>query len=146
MILTGRPPKYTDPEKLEADIKAYFDHCESTKREFELKAGGTLTRYEEPPSMIGLALWLDVSKVALYKWLDGEYMEQVDERTKERFLYLLSRARDRIEQTTLARATTGDYQPKIAAMVLTNMGYEKPQDDRAVVVKIQGAGTDEWSK
>jgi len=146
VVVTGRKPKYTDPAKLKADIEAYFEHCESTKREFPMKAGGVLVRYEEPPSMIGLALWLDVNKSALYQWLDGAYMEHLDADTKEAFLDVLQRARDRIERTTLSRAQTGDYQPKIAAMVLTNMGYEKPADDRAVVVKIQGAGTDEWSK
>ena len=149
-MIVGRKPKYTDPDKLKADIEAYFQHCESTKREFEMKAGNVLVRYEEPPTMIGLALWLDVDKVALYKWLDGEYMEHLDADTKSAFLYTLSRAKERIEQTTLNRAQTGDFQPKIAAMVLTAMGYERPQDERQIVVKVEGANSNtaaaEWSK
>ena len=147
-MIVGRKPKYTDPEKLRRDIEAYFEHIESpeNKQDYELKSGSVITRYKQTPSMIGLALWLDVDKVALYKWLDGEYMEHLDDATKEAFLYTLSRARERIEQATLDRAQTGDFQPKIAAMVLTAMGYERPADDRAVVVKIQGGNGDEWAK
>lgn len=140
--------KYTDPEQLERDVQAYFDHVESpeNKQDYELKNGGTLTRYKQTPSMIGLAVWLDVDKATLYRMLDGDKMELLDEDVKIKMCDTLKRARDRIEQTTLDRAQSGDFQPKIAAMVLTAMGYEKPADDRAVVVKIQGAGTDEWAK
>ena len=140
--------KYTDPEKLERDVEAYFEHIESpeNKQDYELKNGAILTRYKQTPSMIGLAVWLDIAKPTLYLMLNGDGMELLDEHTKTAMIDTLQRARDRIEQATLDRASTGDYQPKIAAMVLTSMGYEKPQDDRAVVVKIQGSDASEWSK
>ncbi len=140
--------KYTDPEQLERDVKAYFDHVESpeNKTDYTLKNGAVLTRYRETPSMIGLAVWLDIAKPTLYTMLNGEGMEMLDDSTKKAMIDTLSRARERIEQATLDRAQSGDFQPKIAAMVLTAMGYERPQDDRAVVVKIQGANADDWSK
>ena len=140
--------KYTDPEKLERDVEAYFKFVESpeNRKEYPLKNGGTLIRYNTTPSMIGLAVWLDIAKPTLYTMLNGEGMEMLDDSTKKAMIDTLSRARERIEQATLDRSQSGDFQPKIAAMVLTAMGYERPQDDRAVVVKIQGAGTDEWSK
>lgn len=140
--------KYTDPEQLERDVQAYFEFVESpeNRKEYPLKNGGTLIRYNTTPSMIGLAVWLDIAKPTLYTMLNGEGMEMLDDSTKKAMIDTLSRARERIEQATLDRAQSGDFQPKIAAMVLTAMGYERPADDRAVVVKIQGAGTDEWSK
>jgi len=141
------PMLYT-PEELERRIAEYFELCEASKKELELKSGDIVTRYMKPPSMVGLACHLGVSRQALYMWLDGEYLERLDGEAKTRVLDMLSRARDRIETITIERSMTGDYNPKIAAMVLTNFGYTKADEDKAVVIKLEGAGADaqSWSK
>ena len=146
-----RPPKYQGRiDELERRIAAYFDHIESGKRELELKSGDVLIKYDEPPTVIGLCCELDISRQAFYQWLDGEYMEGYSTDEKERILYMLSRARDRIERATVTSASRGDLNPKISAMLLTNMGYERPQDERQIVVKVEGANSNtaaaEWSK
>ena len=142
-----RQPKYQGRiDELDRRINAYFERCESGKRELVLKSGDVLIKYDEPPTVIGLCCELDIGRTAFYAWLDGEYMDGYSADEKERILNMLSRARDRIERVTVASASRGDLNPKISAMLLTNMGYEKPQDDRAVVIKFQGAGADEWSK
>lgn len=58
----ARPPKIKPGTNIEQMVENYFEHCENTKEVRELKNGDTRIRQEQP-SMIGLAVWLDVSRL-----------------------------------------------------------------------------------
>lgn len=53
-------PCFTDPVDLQQKVDAYFEHCENSRTERELKNGDIRVR-QESPSMIGLAVWLHCS-------------------------------------------------------------------------------------
>ena len=94
--------------------------------------------------MIGLAVWLGISKVTLYSYIRGE-IEGAD----ERIVSLLSRARDRIEEHVVQAAANGDYDARIAGLVLSGYGYGKPQEEQTVTVRVQAATpkeVDDWSR
>jgi hypothetical protein len=84
----------------------------------------------------------------VYLWLDGQHLERFAEDVRKEIIDMLSRARDWVEEVTLERALTGDYNPKIATMVLTNFGYTRSDEDRGITIKLEGAGADaqSWSK
>ena len=50
-----------NPETIEQQVQDYFKHCEESVEIRELKNGDKRIR-KESPSIIGLAVWLDVDK------------------------------------------------------------------------------------
>nr|DAX12954.1 MAG TPA: DNA packaging protein gp3 [Caudoviricetes sp.] len=141
--MMGRKCVLRDAKAIEKRVQAYFDHCDSTRQERTLKSGDLRIR-QEHPSMIGLAVWLGISKVTLYSYIRGE-IEGAD----ERIVSLLSRARDRIEEHVVQAAANGDYDARIAGLVLSGYGYGKPQEEQTVTVRVQAATpkeVDDWSR
>lgn len=143
------PLAFSDPKELDSKIEAYFSHCENTADTRQLKSGDIRIRKQQP-TMIGLAVWLGCSKDTLYSWISGEHKANISEADSKAISALLSRTRDRIENSLLHAALEGDVDPKIAALVLYNYGYtNKTQEDATVTVRVQAApGVDvaAWSK
>ena len=144
------PPSFTDPSLVREKVSEYIDKCKNSRREFELKNGSVAVRFEEPATMIGLAVHLGVSKETLYSYMSKEPKQGVDDKIINEIGDCLMRARDEIESMTLSHAAVGDYDPKIATLILNGFGYNyKDESKPQVLIKIQGANNqevDEWSK
>lgn len=101
--------------------------------------------------MVGLARFLGVHKAVLYTYIDEEEKRGLDPEEAHAISELLQDARERIEQVTLSRSLSGDYDPRVASRILSGFGYtEKTEGDgNSVLVKIQGASSadvEAWSK
>jgi len=144
------PPALTDPSLVREKVDEYLEQCRNSRREFELKNGSVVVRYEQPATMIGLAVHLNIRKDVLYSYLNKEPKQGVDDTIINEIGDCLARARDEIESMTLSRSAVGDYDPKIATLILNGFGYAyKGDQNNTVLVKIQGANSDEvdeWSK
>jgi hypothetical protein len=64
----GRPPKYTEPEVMQADIDAYFALCEQNK---------------SPKTIMGLALALDMCRDTLCEYAKQGAFSDIVKRAKD---------------------------------------------------------------
>jgi hypothetical protein len=99
----GRPPKFKNPQDLEAKIKEYFDSCWVDKViETENKETGETTttniRYQDRPyTVAGLASYLGfLSRQSMW-----------DYEQKEKFSYLIKEARIKIEMNVEEQLISG---------------------------------------
>lgn len=141
-----------NPETIEKQVREYFKHCDESVEVRELKNGDKRIR-KESPSIIGLAVWLDVDKGTIYNLMDKDYIETVtvySDEDKKLIFNTLSRARERIEQSLLQRAIDGDCDTRIASLLLSTYGYTQKVDaGGAITVRIDGATGDDagdWSR
>ena len=154
----GRPRVIKSPEWLEEKIAEYFQKCDDSKEEIILKSNDKRIR-QELPSMVGLAVYLGVSKASLYEYLDGKYDSDDSDadngnadKYTEQYSDILARARDRIELETLNAASNGDTDSRITLARLAKFGYSTKieQDTKTeLTVKWEGVGTsdiDAWGK
>lgn len=144
------PAAFTDPSKLRQQIDNFIQLCESSRREIQTRNGDIKVRYDKPASMVGLADYLGVAKDTLSSYLSGERKHSIPEDIQHQITAELARARTTIERITLEHAATGDYDARIASMILGGMGYTSKTDDApTVVVRIEGArakDVDDWSR
>lgn len=116
---TGRPPKYTEPEVMQAKIEEYFESC---KGEFLTDADGNmrLDKYSmpivvgaRPPTVTGLALALGFTgRQAL-----------LDYQGREEFADIVTRAKSRVEQYCEERLFDKDGQRGAAFALSHNFGW-----------------------
>ena len=96
----GRPPKFKNKEELQVLIDGYFEDC---------------TVRERPPTIAGLAYWLDVDRRTIY------YYEKRDE-----FFHTIKRARDKIimniEEELILKGNSGTI------FLAKNYGYTDKQE------------------
>lgn len=96
----GRPPIYKNKEELQVLIDGYFEDCAVRER---------------PPTIAGLAYWLDVDRRTIY------YYEKRDE-----FFHTIRRARDRIimniEEELISKGNSGTI------FLAKNYGYTDKQE------------------
>lgn len=146
----AKPLFFKSVDEVQQKVAEYFQTVEDSRREFPLKNGSVQVRYEKPATMIGLAVWLHIRKDVLYDWMEyRERQGKLSEEEQNRITDILRDARDRIEAMTVERAAANDYEPKIATLILNGFGYSKQDDQRAVLIKIEGAGNaevEDWSK
>lgn len=90
----GRPKKYTEIEKLQMKINAYFDLCDSL---------------EKPYTMSGLALALDMDRKTLFNYSKDE-----------QFFPTIKKAKARVEEQLEENALMGKYNPTFAIFNLKN--------------------------
>lgn len=139
------------PGQLQSKIDAYFDHCESSADVRQLKSGDVRVR-KQWPTMVGLALWLDIHKDTLYKYLNGEYpTEWIDDKglsdiekhnIKRAYTDTLARARQQVEMSTITAAANGDIDGRIAQLLMHQWGYKSDPIDNTGTVTIQWQGVD----
>ena len=113
--------------------------------------------------MVGLAVYLGISKTSLYEYLDGKYDEPIDsidsnsdkgygQGYTERYSDVLARARDRIELETLNAASNGDTDSRITLARLAKFGYStkvETESKTELTVKWEGVDTSDieaWGK
>lgn len=96
----GRPPLYNSPEELDELIQKYFEDCE---------------RRERPPTIAGLAYWLEIDRQTIYNYSN-----------KDKFFGTIKKARDRIimniEEELITRGNGG------TVFLAKNYGYTDRQE------------------
>ena len=126
----GRPPLWTDPAQLEADIQAYFDECEEGREVTELTKRGEVVTYtkQRPPTLEGLADNLGTTGSTLRRYAK-----------RDEFYPIISRARNRIYRSWIERGIDGSYNPKIVALVLAanNRDYNISQQHDITVTTVE---------
>lgn len=133
-----REPAFSDPAELAEKVEAYFQHCEETKKVYELKNGDVKIR-QEFPTMTGLAVWLRCSRETLYSYINQEERpDSLDSETIKKLSDTLSYARNRIAMSLSQTSMSGDADPKIASLLLNAMGETQPEVQNTVNVIIQG--------
>ena len=133
-----RDPAFSDPVELAEKVEAYFQHCEETKKVYELKNGDVKIR-QEFPTMTGLAVWLRCSRETLYSYINQEERpDSLDGETLKKLSDTLSYARNRIAMSLSQTSMSGDADPKIASLLLNAMGETQPEVQNTVNVIIQG--------
>lgn len=146
----GRPRRIQSAEWLNERIAEYFAKCEASKREITLKSNDVRIR-QELPSMVGLAVFLDIPKSTLYDYLEGKYDDRTEADT-ELYSDILARARDRIELVTLDAACNGDTDSRITLAKLAKFGYStKVETESKATLTVQWEGADmaevnKWGK
>lgn len=114
--------KYT-PDELEAKVEEYFEYCKENK--VEAIVGKTVVMVSTPPDIVGLSLFLGISRETLYRYLHGDYRGDTGdsrENTQQRVCDILTRARDRIIQDAYQGASLGRYNERITQLRLGRMG------------------------
>lgn len=131
-------PAFSDPVELAERVEAYFQHCEDSKKVYELKNGDVKIR-QEFPTMTGLAVWLRCSRETLYSYINQDAKEDsLDSETLKKLSDTLSYARNRIAMSLSQTSMSGDADPKIASLLLNAMGETQPEVQNTVNVIIQG--------
>lgn len=144
----GRPRIIKSPEWLTERIADYFAQCAASRREITLKSNDIRIR-QTLPSMVGLAVFLGVSKASLYEYLEGKYDRLSDddnEISTEQYSDILARARDRIELETLDAASNGDTDSRITLARLAKFGYStkvETENNTKLTVAWEGCGLDD---
>ena len=105
----GAPPKYSEPETLQAKVNEYFDHCDSGRQVEELTKRGDVVAYNKrrPYTVEGLSNWLDITRETL-----NEYGKT------PKFSDIISRARAKIKQQWIEMGLDNTYNAKMAALCL----------------------------
>ena len=131
-----------DPQKLLDDIKAYFDYCDQTRDERELKNGDLRVR-EVTPSILGLAQWLHCHRNTLTRLMD----DNDDTVPKDTGLIdaqntvrgILAYAKQEMILRLSARAINGDAEDRVSQAMLARYG-EIGEDKTNVSLNITVAG------
>lgn len=107
---TGRPTSYTE-EVLEKAWEYIEIHNEK-------RAVDELDEYF--PSIVGLALYLQVSKSTVYDWAKSE--------GKEEFSYIVNAINAQQEKSLTQNGVAGAYNPIITKLLLSKHGYAEKQE------------------
>lgn len=119
----GRPTKYEGQITIDK-AKEYLNTCVDEYSEFNKTRGENTNSYDRLvkvnlPTVVGLALFLDVNKDTVYEWAK-EYPEFSD---------TLSKVVSLQEQRLLENGMSGDYNSTIAKLILSsNHGYREKSD------------------
>jgi len=76
------------------------------------------------PSVVGMAVHLNVAKSTLYTWCDDKREGELGS-----FSDTLDQCQDYQERITLNKSITGDFNPTISKLVLANFGYHDKADN-----------------
>lgn len=131
-----------DPQKLLDDIKAYFDYCDKTREERELKNGDLRVR-EVTPSILGLAQWLHCHRNTLTRLIDDndetipKDNSLLDAQNAVRGI--LAYAKQEMILRLSARAINGDAEDRVSQAMLARYG-EIGEDKANVSLNITVAG------
>lgn len=134
--------KYT-PLQLEEKVAAYFEMCKCTP----VESAKPMQQYAKPPTMEGLAAYLDLSKSTLMRYMAGKY--EGDSAQRQAVADCVERARDYITAETLEGALLGRYDARICTMILNGMGYggaEQEEQLHTLTVEWKGISAEEVRK
>ena len=131
-----------DPQKLLAEVKAYFDYCESTREERELKNQDLRIR-EVTPSILGLSQWLHCHRTTLNRLMDedditnpaDDSLEDAQRAARD----ILAYVKQEIVLRLSTRALNGDAEDRVSQAMLARYG-EIGEDKASVSLEIKVAG------
>lgn len=129
----GRPLKYSDPEKLQKDINAYFAKCDARTKTIIGKDGQPFeVAFPIPYTIEGLAVALDVNRQTILNY-----------EKNEQFFGIISRAKERIQANKVEGGLDGSYNPKMATfMLINNYKYSEQQkqdtQEHKVIIEFEG--------
>ena len=134
----GRPPKYTDPQEMQDKIDEYFKECEKGKEVTIIRKQQAVTLNQPmPPTTAGLAVYLGFAdRQSLQDYAKHNHHKDID--AKKSFSFILAHARTRIEQTLIAGAASGTWEPKVISIVLSTV--HKYANKQELVVKPEADG------
>ena len=131
-----------DPQKLLDDVKAYFDYCESTREERELKNQDLRIR-EVTPSILGLSQWLHCHRTTLNRLMDEDDtttpMDDSLEDAQRAARDILAYVKQEIVLRLSTRALNGDAEDRVSQAMLARYG-EIGEDKASVSLEIKVAG------
>lgn len=134
MKKSGRPTKYT--EEMLTKAQEYLKTCQDTEYIFQ-KMSGKTDGFEEKvktnlPTVVGLAMHLDVNRDTLYEW--AKHHEEISD--------ILTRIMELQEQRLLDGGLSNRYNPLITKMVLmSNHGYREKTaltGENGDAIKVEG--------
>ena len=138
------------PEQVQEITDRYFADCDAAVK--HVMIGKRAAEVSRPYTDAGLAYALGITRDTLYRWTKGEAETEWDTDAQKRVSDTLTRAKQRIDASTVERSLTGELDSKIAALILSSMGYSTKQEiahSGAVEVKLTGATDAQakaWSK
>ena len=142
----------SDPAKLLEDIKAYFESCDKSRDERELKNGDLRVR-EITPSVLGLAQHLHCHLTTLNRLLDEQDIQPNDKQLSDAqnaVCDILTYARQEMDLRLVTRAANSDANDKVSAAILARRGLiGEDKTNINLQISVAGASTsdvDEWSK
>ena len=137
-----KPAKLNNPEEVQKLVDEYFTEREENQEVRELKNGDKKV-YRNPPTMIGLAHKLGVTRQSLQAYINEESDEH--ETYNKEILSILRDAKTRIIDELIDGVAKGYWTEKIVLAMLTRYGeIGNDEDDKTVKVVIQGSP--DWSK
>lgn len=144
-----------DPQKLLDEVKAYFDYCESTRDERELKNQDIRIR-EVTPSILGLSQWLHCHRNTLNRLMEDnedniQYSLDNSLRDAQRAASdILAYVKQEIVLRLSTRALNGDAEDRVSQAMLARygeIGEDKQQLGISITVSgASGADVESWSK
>ena len=117
---TGRPKIFTDPAEMAQHIENFFDYCGNTLiiKQVVSKGDIILVPTPTPPTMAGLAVWLNMSRETLNQY-----------RKDKPFSDIIIRARCRIETDNVTKGMLGVYEHNTNRLnIASNFGYAQKQE------------------
>ena len=145
----------SDPQKLLEEVTAYFDYCESTRDERELKNQDIRIR-EVTPSILGLSQWLHCHRNTLNRLIDDPDSEMFPNLTDEqkeahkKASDILAYVKQEIVLRLSTRALNGDAEDRVSQAMLARYGeIGEDKTNINLQISVAGASTDdvnEWSK
>lgn len=142
----------SDPAKLLDDIKAYFNYCDESRDERELKNGDLRIR-EITPSILGLAQYLHVHMTTLTRLLEDDPNIPWDDKLKDaqkEVREILAYARQEMDLRLVTRSANSDANDRVSTAMLVKRGLIG-EDKQNISLNITVAGADSkdvdaWSK
>ena len=109
----GQPPKWKDPEELQALIDAYFLECKNNQEEVVTKDGLVVkVNRPEVPTIAGLAYHIGVDRHTVYNYA-----------YKDAFFHTIKKARDYVLQRMERKLSNADSQVVGTIFLAKNYGY-----------------------
>ena len=136
MAKAGRPLKYDTPEKLERAIVAYFKKCDKGRKVKMLNRKGDVIAgiLPIPYTIEGLAVHLGLSRQGILDYANLHSKQD----GKERFLDIISQAKEKIASRLVEDSLLGVTNPVMAKLNLSaNFGYADKSEVRVKTKKVK---------
>lgn len=139
----------SNPDKLLDEIKAYFESCDNSREQRELKNGDLRVR-EITPSILGLAQQLHVHRNTLNRLIDDTDNQVIEADAQKRVSDILAYAKQEMILRLATRATNGDAEDRVSQAMLARYGeIGEDKTNFSLQISVAGASTNEvneWSK
>jgi len=126
-------PSFSSPEAMQTQVDAYFNYCDAKMifKQVVQKGEIIIVPTPTPPTVIGLCVFLKISRETLNAYKHGE-----GSGNPRAYSDIVARALDRINDSWATRAGVGCLESKIAGLILSSdFGYTTRNTD---TIQLQG--------